>query len=158
MRMDAQWSGAHVPGPTVPLFCWGPGDSLIVTSGDMERPAHAPARGADPMPRMPVGGTEVQEYRCMLMLACGLWRHRRYVQKPFQLFYAEAQNVWSESIRETIRIGMDESRIQERRDLLCDETLQYKVTVRPLCHCGCRGRVAHFLLVHSAWHTAGMQA
>lgn len=86
------------------------------------------------MPRMPVGGAEVHEYR--LHKPGGLWRHRRYVQRPFQLFYAETQNVWSECIRETIRIGMDESRIEERRDLLCDETFQYKVElhVRATAH------------------------
>jgi hypothetical protein len=129
MGDDAAWGGAHAPGPRVALFSWGPGDSLVVTAGDGEQPAHAPARPgtADAVPQMPLGGAEVHEYR--LHKPGGLWRHQRYVQRPFQLFYAEAQNVWSESIRETIKIGMDESRVEERRDLLCDETLQYKVAL-----------------------------
>eukprot|EP00802_Teleaulax_amphioxeia_P007325 Tamp_07331.p1 GENE.Tamp_07331~~Tamp_07331.p1 ORF type:complete len:744 (-),score=213.43 Tamp_07331:291-2393(-) len=73
---------------------------------------------------MPAAGSELHEYR-LHSPGC-LWRHRRYVQRPFQLFFAEAQNEWSERIRQTLEIGMGDSLVEKRRALLADETLQYK--------------------------------
>jgi len=127
---DEQWGGGHGIGPNVSLFCWGPGDSIIVTApsaAEPERaaPANSSSRGGDNLPRMPTGGTELHEYR--LHAPWGLWRHHRHVQRPFELFFAGAQNVWSENIRQTIQIGMGESQVEARRALLSDETFQYKV-------------------------------
>jgi len=127
---DEQWGGGHGIGPNVSLFCWGPGDSIIVTApsaAEPERaaPANSSSRGGDSLPRMPTGGTELHEYR--LHAPWGLWRHHRHVQRPFELFFAGAQNVWSENIRQTIQIGMGESQVEARRALLSDETFQYKV-------------------------------
>lgn len=140
-----QWGGGHGLGPSVSLFSWGPGDSIIVSAASTHRarPAHESFGGGDVlMPLMPTGGIDgtgctLLEYR--MHNPWGLWRHQRYVQRPFQLFFAEAHNVWSERIRETIAIGMDRSedpvkkgneeplkKQQRRRDLLSDETRQYK--------------------------------
>jgi hypothetical protein len=130
---DLEWGGGHEIGPRgVALFSWGPGDSIVVTAAsaeELELTANSSRRG-EAVPRMPAGGSELQEYR--LHKPFGLWRHRRYVQRPFQLFFAETHNVWSERIRETIEISMDESCVEERRALLSEETLQYKVCSLPV--------------------------
>ena len=118
------WRSAQALAPEIALFSWGPGDSLVVTSGRGGAAGAHAAQGGDSVPGMPGGGGELSEFR--LHKPWALWRHRRYVQRPFQLFFAEAHNVWSERIRETIEISMDESCVEERRALLCDETLQYK--------------------------------
>jgi hypothetical protein len=78
---------------------------------------------------MPAGGTELHEYR-LHSPGC-LWRHRRYVQRPFQLFFAETQNEWSGCIRRTLQIGMGDSYVVQRRAMLADETKQYKVRPCP---------------------------
>ena len=118
---------------SVPLFSWGPGDSIVVTgvsAVELELPANAaPSR------------TELYEYR--LHNPGRLWRHQRYVQRPFQLFYAEAQNVWSENIRRTIQVGMGDHCVDRRRALLADETFQYKVM-----HVNCKHALCIWLHGH----------
>ena len=116
-------------GPGVALFSWGPGDTIVVAGAPTEQPANASSRGGEDAPRMPAGGTELHEYR-LHSPGC-LWRHRRYVQRPFQLFFAEAQNEWSGCIRRTLDIGMDDSYVEKRRAILADETKQYKVRPCP---------------------------
>ena len=122
---DQAWGGGHAVGPGVALFSWGPGDTIVVAGAPTEQPANASSRGGEDAPRMPAGGTELHEYR-LHSPGC-LWRHRRYVQRPFQLFFAEAQNEWSGCIRRTLDIGMDDSYVEKRRAILADETKQYKV-------------------------------
>ena len=128
--MGDEW--ARGLGPGVALFSWGPGDAIVVAGlpSEPEQPANASSRGGeDALPRMPAAGSELHEYR-LHSPGC-LWRHRRYVQRPFQLFFAEAQNEWSERIRQTLEIGMGDSLVEKRRALLADETLQYKVRPPP---------------------------
>ena len=131
MEYGDQWGGGHTVGPGVALFSWGPGDSIVVVGApaEPEQPANASSRGGEDAPRMPAGGTELHEYR-LHSPGC-LWRHRRYVQRPFQLFFAEAQNEWSWCIRRTLQIGMGDSYVVQRRAMLADETKQYKVCPCP---------------------------
>lgn len=137
MEYGDQWGGGKEVVPGVALFSWGPGGTIVVVEApvETEQPANASSRGGEDAPRMPAAGTEMYEYR-LHSPGC-LWRHRRYVQRPFQLFFAEAQNEWSGCIRRTLQIGMGDSYVVQRRAMLADETKQYKVRPAPECQQRC---------------------
>ena len=107
----------------VTLFSWGPGDDLVVTSGQIPQGVSETA-SPDERRRAVSRGADLSWIR--LNLPWSLWKNRNFVQAPLQMFYSEAQNVWSQSISRALSVVVDAAKKNARRMLLADEINEYK--------------------------------